>query len=142
MANIIVLNWNFPNISFPFPITKKELEKVLRKDIDDKLAHHKYFKVLKRLFSLYKTQGEKVGDNQKKINNLTNIFNSELGMKYAVMSNLETIELLLSHYNDPFTKNLVKLNLERLGVSNNIKENLKELSDYVNSEAKLLLENL
>ena len=63
-------------------------------------------------------------------------------MKYAVMSNLETIELLLSHYNDPFTKNLVKLNLERLGVSNNIKENLKELSDYVNSEAKLLLENL
>ena len=127
------------------PISKKDFEKIIRGEIQDKIAHHKYFKALKRLFSLYRIQGEQYDDNLKKIYQLTDIFNSELGMKYSIMSNLETIELLLSHYRDTFTKKLVKLNLEKVGVSNNIKDvgkNFKKLEHEVNSKAKLLLENL
>ncbi len=114
---------------------KDEIIKGLNEEIKDLLKDGYYYKALKRKFSIYKLQ-----DNTKKMTELTNIFNSDLGLKYKLASNLEALDLVYQYYKDPITKGRIKINLEYLKLYhynlNNLMQKAKELKKEVNSEAE------
>jgi len=80
-------------------------------DIHDYLAEHNHYKALKRLFALYKLQG-----NAKAQLPLSRVFNSRLGELYSYITNLKALQLLRLHSytTNKTTKAKVKINLKDL----------------------------
>ena len=78
-------------------------------DIHDYLTEHNHYKALKRLFALYKLQG-----NAKAQLPLSRVFNSKLGELYSYITNLKALQLLRLHSytTDKTTKAKVKINLK------------------------------
>lgn len=117
--------------------TPEEYKKTVKAEIKEYEKEGNYYKVLKRKFLLYKIDG-----NKKKLKELTNIFNSELGLKYKVSSNLETIVNLLQYYTDDLTKERVKINLKLLHLEhyklNDLEKHASELKREINLAAKTL----
>ena len=74
--------------------------------IKDLKKENNYFKILKRMFSIYKLQND-----THKIKMLNKIFNSDMGMTYKKISNLEAIKLVKEHYKDADTKKKIEINL-------------------------------
>ena len=71
-------------------------------------------KAMKRAFSIYKIQ--KDSPNVKR---LTSLFNSNLGKIYEINSNLKTILLLKTMYDDPLTMKRIDINLKFLKIDPN-----------------------
>lgn len=117
------------------PIKKDDIKNSIDGDIKDLEKDGKYYKVLKRKFSIYK-----LDDNYKKMSELTKIFNSDLGLKYKLASNLEAMDLVHQHYKDKLTNQRIKINLEFLKLYdyniNDLMNYAKKLKDEINSEAK------
>ena len=92
----------------PMPAVRTLVQKI---GVD--FAHYfqegKVYKSLKRMYSIYKLQG-----NKEKLVRLSTLFNSKTGFKYSLSSNLKAIELLLEHHDDYSIQNLVKANLKNL----------------------------
>ena len=69
------------------------------KDLKDDISKHKqegnYYKVLKRMFSLYV-----MDKHMEQVEFLTSIFNYELGRLYEKICNLKAIELVHEFYPD------------------------------------------
>jgi len=123
--------------------TKEEYIKSLEGDIKDLRKEGKYYKILKRQFNIYKTQGQK-----KELLQLSKIFNGELGRDYQLVSNLEAMEKVLEYHQEPslFKKIIVnlkdiKLSLTLNGVGDvkSVEGLLKEKSKVLNESAKKLL---
>ena len=114
-------------------MTKEEYMKSLTDDIKDLEKEGEYYKILKRMFSLYKFNG-----NTKKLLQLSKIFNSPLGAEYKKASNLSTLSLLMDNYKDKETKAKVKINLKAIGESPDIKigRREKQIRKELNDEAK------
>ena len=98
--------------------------------LQEKINNGEKFKAMKRVFSVHKIQ--KDYPNMKRLRSL---FNSNLGKIYEVNSNLKTILLLKTMYDDPLTMKRIDINLKFLKVDPNddlnkiIKENDKVLNN-------------
>jgi hypothetical protein len=79
--------------------TLQDITKQLEDDIIELKQEHKYYKVLKRLFSM-----SVLNNNIGMVNYLMRVFNSELGKQYEKLCNLQAIELLQKFYTDEATK--------------------------------------
>lgn len=116
-------------------IEKKEEINNLKVDIKNLEKEGKYYKMLKRQFSIYRLKNDK-----NKMLELTNIFNSDLGLKYKVASNIEAINLVQHHYKDDLTKKRIKINLDFLNLNKyNFKDLVKQaekMKDEINNKAK------
>jgi hypothetical protein len=98
-------------------------DEILIKQISEDYKHYKSsgnpYKALKRLFSIYRLEG-----NKDKMVELSSLFNSETGKLYSLSSNLKAVKLLLE--SDVDGKNLgekVRVNLQ--DVSNTIGKPLR-----------------
>jgi len=90
--------------------TKEEYIDGLKADIKELKKEGRYYKVLKRLFNIYKVEGEK-----DKLLMLSKFFNSDAGLFYRKISNNEAINTVLEHYLDDTTGKRVEINRRQLG---------------------------
>ena len=119
-------------------------DEVLIQTISEDYKHYKsignIYKSLKRLFSVYRLEGDK--ENMIK---LSSLFNSEAGKLYSLSSNLKAVKLILE--NDVSGKNLgekVRVNLQDvsntigrpLRTENEIDKAIKALDSDINKRAK------
>lgn len=114
--------------------------KELKEGILQLKKENNYYKILKRLFSIYKLEGD-----YSKLEILNKIFNSELGKKYKLISNLEAIKLLSQFYDDADTKKKIEINLTDIKEPHNISSMEKHLKKYksdLNTQAKKIYNNL
>lgn len=84
---------------------KKETMNKLVESYNEKIQEKNYFKALKRLFNIEQLEGHK---SEK----LIDLFNSDLGLLYNVISELKTIILLLEQTFKPIKLDIVKNNLQ------------------------------
>lgn len=111
----------------------------LKDDIVELDKEHNYYKILKRLFSLYKIHNKK-----PKLVELTKFFNSDIGALYQKNSNLKAIKLLLEKYQDQDTIKKVIFNLEEIKESPDYKiisKSIKANDKIINSKAKTILKS-
>ena len=103
----------FTELSSIYSFSPMPAVRTLVRKIGADFAHYfqegKVYKSLKRMYSIYKLQGQK-----EKLVRLSTLFNSKTGFKYSLSSNLKAIELLLEQYDDLAIQNLVKANLRNL----------------------------
>lgn len=143
------LNYEFIEISCIYSLNqqkktekqKKADERIkVAEDIKNLIKEKKFYKILKRKFLIYKMDKNKI-----KMRELTDIFNSDLGKSYKIMSNLEAIALVLSHYKDNLTKERAAANLHNLhqkGVNlEEVEKHALKIKKYINARAKELNDN-
>ena len=116
-------------------IDKEKLIKGLREEINELKKESKYYKVLKRYFSLLNI----TKPNDARIGALLKYFNSGYGQLYRNKSNLETIKLLGEYYNDKDTKERIKINIKDIGLSKYIKSK-KDLDNMIKKYQGILNE--
>ena len=108
--------------------------------IKDLKKENNYFKILKRMFSIYKLQND-----THKIKMLNKIFNSDMGMTYKKISNLEAIKLVKEHYKDADTKKKIEINLLDIKEPQSesaMNNNLIKYKTELNNKAKIIYSNL
>lgn len=116
--------------------TPEEYIASLEKDIRELAKEKKWYKILKRKFSICKAK-----DDKKGMLRLSRIFNSELGEEYQLLSRLEAIQKVLESDQDPKTiqKAIVSLkDLQLPADTDNIEQWLKDRSAELNAKAKKL----
>lgn len=118
-------------------LTTKNYINMLKDEIKELKKEKKYFKVLKRLFSIYRLE-----KNTNKMDILVNFFNSEYGKKYKDVNNIDAIELIKKYYNDALTKQRIELNLYEIGYPINYEKYYKKMVKEINLEAKKIYENI
>ena len=132
---IVFLDFVFKEVSIMYIFKENEMDtddiiKKLTDDYSELIDNGEKFKAMKRAFSIYKIQEDY--PNMKK---LTSLFNSNLGKIYEINSNLKTILLLKTMYDDPLTMKRIDINLKFLKIDPNddlkkiIKENDKVLNN-------------
>ena len=132
---IVFLDFVFKEVSIMYIFKENDMDtddiiKKLTDDYSELINNGEKFKAMKRVFSVYKIQ--KDHPNMKK---LTSLFNSNLGKIYEINSNLKTILLLKTMYDDPLTMKRIEINLKFLKIDPNddlnkiIKENDKVLNN-------------
>ena len=125
----ISIIYNFNHIKEDTP-TKIER---LQNDYNELVQKGDIYKSLKRLFSIYKIKKE-----YPKLKQLTQLFNSNIGKLYETNSNLKTVQLLKTMYNDIQTKKRIDINLKFLKIDpkENLEQLIKENDIYLNENAK------
>lgn len=136
---VLYTDFTFIECSVIYDFGRKtvNLKASLEDDFKEFIKEGKYYKALKRLFNLYKLEK----NNNKVLKILSRFFNSEYGLAYRNISNLEACLLVSSHYKSKFTGDRVNGFIRELGITNPkvyIKDNLKK----INLVAKHLLEDL
>ena len=132
---IVFLDFVFKEVSIMYIFKENDMDtddiiKKLTDDYSELINNGEKFKAMKRVFSVYKIQ--KDHPNMKK---LTSLFNSNLGKIYEINSNLKTILILKTMYDDPLTMKRIEINLKFLKIDPNddlnkiIKENDKVLNN-------------
>ena len=132
---IVFLDFIFKEVSIMYIFKENDMDtddiiKKLTDDYSELIDNGENFKAMKRAFSIYKIQ--KDYPNMKK---LTSLFNSNLGKIYVINSNLKTILLLKTMYDDLLTMKRIDINLKFLKIDPNddlnkiIKENDKVLNN-------------
>ncbi len=116
--------------------SKEDYIKGLKEDMEKLENDGLYYKMLKRLFNIFRFKHNDVGMRQ-----LTNFFNTPLGYLYQIKSNLEAIDQMKKVYkrNKDVAKK-IKVNLSHLPAEYNAKTStatIKQLKDKVNEDAKL-----
>jgi hypothetical protein len=121
------------------PLTPAEYIANLQKDITELKKEHRYYKILKRLFNIYRAEG-----NKKNLLTLNRVFNSHLGELYQRASNLEAIEQVKESYPDEETARRIAVNLadikEPAGVA--INPLVDKYMAQINKEAKVIYNKL
>jgi len=116
-------------------LTKKEYLIQLEEDISELKKEKNYFKILKRMFSIYKIKG-----NENKIKLLLQVFNSNLGNIYKKISNVEAIDIIKDYYNsEALTKKRIEVNLDELDYN---KSKFDKMKKELNDEAKKIYKSL
>jgi hypothetical protein len=131
------------SIIYKFPNTKKEkidFIENLKDDIQELKKEKKYYKILKRFFSIFKNT-----KNYKMLKLLSEFFNSDSGAKYQTISNLEAIKNVLSIYDDETTRKKAMFNLQELKLNNKLESIDKIIKDFnkeINKNALNMIERL
>jgi hypothetical protein len=117
--------------------TSEEYISSLEQDIKELKKEKKFYKVLKRQFNIHKANGDKA-----ELLRLSKVFNGSLGEQYQLISNLEAIQMLLEHYQEPEVLKKVMVNLKDLhleGDIDDVEKWVKDKSKKLNDEAKKML---
>jgi hypothetical protein len=121
-------------------LTSEDYLKKLNDDIKELKKEGKFYKILKRVFSL-----AKINKDKKLLLNLGEFFNSDIGQLYQKMSNLEAIEKLLDMYDDDITIKKALINLKDINEEpklEKINKNIKDLNMIINKEGLSKLKSL
>jgi hypothetical protein len=121
----------------PEPPTKGEYLKSLQDDIAELRKEKKWYKILKRQFSISKADGDK-----KNLLRLSKIFNGEMGKEYQLISNLEALKKVLDYYQEPTLIRKVVVNLKDLHLPEEVESIQKWMDDRfkeLNNSAKKYL---
>lgn len=118
-------------------LSPEEYKDSVREEIKEYAEEGNYYKVLKRKFLVYK-----IDEDVPKLRELTHIFNSDLGRKYKIASNIEAIILVLDSYDDKLTRERAKINLKSLHLEHVTLDGLRKAADsmetIINKKAKKL----
>jgi hypothetical protein len=87
--------------------TKKVVRDFLKDDVDELIEDNKYFKAIKRLFSIERLEGKTDTD-------LLAFLNSDYGRFYKVIHDLELVEMMSEQTFKKIDKNLLSINLESI----------------------------
>ena len=117
-------------------IEKKDFIDNFKNNIEELKKEKNYFKILKRLFSIYKLE-----NNNNKMSILVNFFNSEYGKKYKDVNNINAIKLL-ENYNDALTRKRIELNLNEINFPLDYKNKYNKENKQLNIEAKKIYDNI
>ena len=111
----------------------------LEKNIKELKKDDLYYKILKRLFGIYKAQNKK-----EQIIILTKFFNSDYGNMYQVSSNLDAINKILKEYDDKPTHDKININLKYIKHPNitNFEEAVSKNMNIINKKAKVIYNSL
>ena len=74
------------------PLTTEEAMRELKDSIREELKDKNYWKALKRMFSIARLTG-----NKARVDRLTDVFNSDLGRLYSVISDITVLEYLIEN---------------------------------------------
>jgi hypothetical protein len=119
------------------PPTVKEYKDSLMKDIRDLKREKKWYKILKRQFSLYK-----LDDNKEKMVAYSKIFNGELGKEYQVINRIDAMDKVLEHYQDAETVEKIRNGIKDLHLpplTEKLTQWVASKSKKLNSDAKKFL---
>jgi hypothetical protein len=141
------LDGRFTEMSCIYAVNNKndnaDLMGSLKDDIKELTKEGKYYKVLKRFFNIQKIKGKY--RHKKKLVLLTRFFNSEYGVIYRDIANVEACKLIFKKYKDNLTQYRIKSNLHVLGIKDNTRNMnvyIKKQSSIINNVAKQILENV
>jgi hypothetical protein len=133
---ILWFEYQFKEVSviYSFYNVKKTILDI-KKDYDELAKEGSYYKALKRLFSMYKLEMTSGKTNALK---LSSFFNSDMGKLYEMNSNLKTIKLLKTMYDDKPTQKRIEINLKYLKIDplSNLDELIKTNDIILNNAAK------
>jgi hypothetical protein len=101
----------------------------LKQSIKKLKKEHKYYRILKREFSIQKALG-----NKDELLRLSGIFNSDLGKEYKKISNLEALSDVLKYYHDPILIKKVMINLKHI----HLPDNIEKIDDFITTKSKQL----
>lgn len=112
---VAYFDYRFIDVSVIYSFTDKkptneEYINGLRADIKELKKEGRYYKVLKRLFNIYKVEG-----NKDKLLMLSKFFNGDAGLFYSKISNNEAINTVKEHYLDDTTAKRIDINSQQLG---------------------------
>lgn len=114
--------------------TKKKINdniESLKSEIPDLQKENKYYKMLKRIFSIAKLKNDELT-----MNNLTSFFNKN-GRDYQNMANLEAIEKIFELDKEPLTLKRIKNNLKLLKVdAEDISNKIDSFKNDLQNKAK------
>lgn len=120
------------------PMTTEQYKKNIYDDIKELKKEKNFYKILKRMFNIYKVEND-----LHKMNMLTKIFNGEMGEQYKKITNLEAINNLKKYYDDPKTKKKIEINLLDIKEPlNNYNQNLQKYKNNLNEKAKKIYSQL
>ena len=112
----------------------------LEEDAEELESEGNYYKVLKRLVSIYVLES-----NKSKLQYLTSVFNSPLGASYEKICNLKAMALVYQNYKDKGTQHKINQSIKLLGENfriASIERQIKRYQKEINTEAKKHLETL
>jgi hypothetical protein len=113
---VVNINFIFTEVSCiysftPQRLTSEEYIEELKTEIEELKKEGKYYKILKRLFSIYKI----LGDDAKLVA-LTRYFNSPEGLAYQRTSNYDALKLVKQYYSTPELDKRVLSNMKTVGL--------------------------
>ena len=112
------------SINYWFKEEEKTIDS-LKEDIKELADEGRYYKIIKRLFSIAKQK-----DDTVKGLIFSKFFNKASGIEYVYLNNLKAIKELLMVYDDDITKNKVRINLKDIDVRSNLDEIDKLIKKY------------
>jgi len=118
----------FTEISIIYKLGFGKKENIIdsfKNDIIELKKEKNYYKILKRFFSIFKQT-----NNYKMLKLLSEFFNSDIGAKYQIISNLDAIKNVLSIYSDDMTKKKALLNLKELKIDDKLQNIDKFIKDF------------
>ena len=119
-------------------ITLDSIVRNIKEDIEEYKKEGQYYKVLKRMFSIYVLY-----NNTGQIEFLIRVFNSELGKLYEKICNMKAIELVSEFYTDKDTEEKIHKSLHLLHEKKtNVSSKIKEYSKSLNARAKKIYTNM
>jgi len=113
---VVYLNFAFTEVSCIYSFTKEaptkdEFLQQLTSEIKELEQEGNYYKVLKRMFSIYKIKGE-----TDKLVALTRYFNGPDGLVYQRISNYDAVQLVKQYYSNPALDAQLDSNLREIGI--------------------------
>jgi len=106
-------------------------------EIKELKKNHNYYKVLKRLYIIYLINGDK-----NKIEILNKFFNSNYGLIYKQLADIQAIILVKKYYNDSYTKKRIEVNLNNMKYPINYKSLFNTNIKLLNKEALHVYKNI
>ena len=125
-------------------MSESDIVKSLKDEITISKSEKEYYKVLKRSFSLLNI----TNPNDSRIGTLLKFFNSGFGALYKMMSNLQTIKILLDNYSNVDVKKKIEINLKDIKLNKFIKNNndldnlIKKYQNSLNIASEKLINKL
>jgi len=139
---VILFNGIFQDLSmnYWFGRINKNIKKEVNKDIIELTKEGRYYKIVKRLFTI-----AKIDKDYPKALKLSRYLNTNIGDEYKTLSNLKAIQTLLEHYDDNETKILVRKSLFNLDIKpyiSVIEKEIKKLQKKVDDDAYRFLKTI
>lgn len=99
------------SVNYWFNPNDSDVVKEILESIKEEKKDGKFFKVVKRYFSIAKHINDKVKGLL-----LSKYLNKETGKEYKILSNLKAIQLLLENYDDELIRHKIRKNLKDIGI--------------------------
>ena len=107
----------------------------LESEIEELKSDGKIYKVLKRLFSIYR-----IKEDDAKLVALTRYFNSATGLAYQQVANYDALKLVDEYYSNPELDKRIAYNFKSLGITTDTERNA--LYKKLNDNAKRFLKRI